>query len=103
MKASTAVHVKAMHCVTKYYVSTSKRGWKLKPNRTWNGKKGFLFRIPGKSDSDSVTCQITRNKSVRGYRVFLEGGPIMVKSLMQRIIALSLRQELFLVSHAFKR
>ena len=31
--ASTAIHVKAMHCVMKYCVSTSDRGWKLKPTR----------------------------------------------------------------------
>jgi len=88
MKASTAVHVKAMHRVMKYCVSTPNRGWKLKPNRTWDGKKGFLFRIRGKSDSDYATCPTTR-KSVSGYGVFLEGAPITVKSLMQRIIALS--------------
>jgi len=34
MKASISVHVKAMHQVMKYCVSTPNRGWKLKPNRT---------------------------------------------------------------------
>jgi len=63
----------------------------LKPNRKWNGRKGFLFRIRGKSDSDYATCPITR-KSVSGYAVFLEGAPITVKSLMQRIIALSVTE-----------
>ena len=75
----------------KYCVSTPNRGWKLKPNRTWDGKKGFLFRIRGKSDSDYATCPTTR-KSVSGYGVFLEGAPITVKRLMQRIIALSVTE-----------
>ena len=91
MKASTTTHVKAMHRVMKYCVSTPHRGWTLKPNRKWNGRKGFLFRIRGKSDSDYATCPITR-KSVSGYAVFLEGAPITVKSLMQRIIALSVTE-----------
>jgi len=92
MKASTTAHVKAMHRVMKHCVSTPKQGWwKLKPNRTWNGKKGFLFRIRGKSDSDYATCPDTR-KSMSGYAVFLEGAPITVKSLMQQIIALSVTE-----------
>jgi len=91
MKASTAVHAKAMHQVMKYCFSTPKRGWKLKPNRTWNRKKGFLFRIQGKSDSGYATCLVTR-KSLSEYGVFLEGAPITVKILMQRIIALSVTE-----------
>jgi len=38
MKASTALHVKSMHRVMKYCVSTPNRGWKLKANRTWDGQ-----------------------------------------------------------------
>jgi len=91
IKANTAVHVKAVHRVMKYCVSTPNRGWKLKPNKTWDGKKGFLFQIRGKSDSYYATCPTTR-KNVSGYGVFLEGAPITVKSLIQRIIALSITE-----------
>lgn len=91
MKKSAEPHVKAMHRVMKYCVSTPNRGWRLKPKRTWDGRKGFKFRISGKSDSDYATCPDTR-KSVSGFSVFLEGAPITVKSLMQRIIALSVTE-----------
>ena len=91
MKACTGIHVKAMHRVMKYCVSTPKRGWRLRPTRSWNGKKGFLFKIRGKSDSDYATCPDTR-KSVSGYAVYLEDAPITLKSLMQRIIALSVTE-----------
>jgi len=65
----------------KYCISTPKKGWKVKPNRTRNRKKGFLFQIRGKSDSDYATYPVTRT-SVSGYGVFLEGAPITVMSLI---------------------
>ena len=50
--------------------------------------KFFQFRIKGKSDSNYATCKDTR-KSVTGYVVYFEGAPIAIKSVMQKVIALS--------------
>jgi hypothetical protein len=53
--ASTAIHVKAMHCVMKFCVSSSDRGWKFP-----------LEDLRQQADSDYATCPNTR-KSLRGY------------------------------------
>jgi len=64
----------------------------LKPTRIWDGKdKSFLFRINGIADSDFAKCPVTR-KCVSGYSTFLEGAPITVKSVMQKIVALSVME-----------
>ena len=90
--APTEAHIKALHRAMRYSVETPKRGWKLKPERTWNGKdKTFKFRIKGKSDSDYAKCPVTR-RSVSGYATFLENTPITVKSAMQKIVALSVTE-----------
>eukprot|EP00957_Ditylum_brightwellii_P052391 3973374-Ditylum_brightwellii.AAC.1 len=40
-----------------YSVETPKRGWELKPERTWDGMdKTFKFRVKGKSDSGYAKC-----------------------------------------------
>ena len=75
--------------IISYLVSTSKRGWHLKPSRRWDPtNKDFEFIIRGRPDSNYGTDQETR-KSVSGYVVYLEDAPISIKSIMQRIIALS--------------
>ena len=82
LKSPTEVHVHAMHRIMKYVVDTPDRGWYLKPERKWNGKdRNFRFVIAGKSDSDGGTCPATR-RSVTGYSVFLEGAPIMARSVL---------------------
>ena len=59
-------HVKAMHRVMLYVISTPNRGLALKPNRVWNGKdRNFEFIMEGRSDSKYVTCPDTR-RSVSG-------------------------------------
>ena len=85
----SVAHVKALYRVMRYCVDTKHLSWRLKPERKWDGKdKNFEFCISGKSDSDYATCPTTR-RSVTGFTVFLEGAPISVKSLMQKIVALS--------------
>eukprot|EP00957_Ditylum_brightwellii_P022504 1698134-Ditylum_brightwellii.AAC.1 len=86
------VHVKAMHRVIEHYIATPKRGWLLKPTRTWNGKdKPFKFRIVGMADSDYAKCPVTR-RSVSGCATFFEGAPITVKSVIQKVVALSVTE-----------
>jgi len=92
MSSVTKHHIKAMHRVMKHVVATPTRGWKLKPNRSWDGKdKSMEFVINGISDSDYAACKSTR-RSVSGYAVFLEGAPVTVKSSMQKTVALSVTE-----------
>eukprot|EP00957_Ditylum_brightwellii_P183421 13971989-Ditylum_brightwellii.AAC.1 len=78
-----------MHQAMEYCAAAPNRGWKLKPEHKWDGEdKSFQFRIIGTSDSDYAKCPVTR-RSVSGYSTFLEGAPITVKSVMQRIVGLS--------------
>ena len=79
----------------KYCVDTKERGWTFKPERSWDGKKGFEFVITGYSDSNYAACTETR-KSVTGYCVKLEGTPVIVKCASQKIMTLSVTEaELF--------
>ena len=89
---SVPAQEKAMHRAMEHCMCTPNRGWLLKPKRTWDGKdKEFLFRINGISDSDFAKCPVTR-RSVSGYSTFLEGAPITVKSVIQKIVALSVKE-----------
>ena len=53
--------------------------------------KKFKFKLGGKSDSNYATCTDTR-KSVTSYVVYLEEAPVAIKSVMQKIIALSVTE-----------
>ena len=90
-RSTIRYHRALKHLITNLW-HTAKGGLLLKPTRTWTGKeKSFLSQISGKSDSDYTTCKDTR-RSVSGYVVYLENAPITVKSVMQKIIALSVRE-----------
>ena len=65
--------------------------WVLKPTRKWDGKKGFKFRISGRSDFDYVKCPATR-RIVSGYNVKLEGAVVIVASGMQKSTTLSVTE-----------
>jgi len=85
-------HVKAMHRVMQYVIRTPNRGLTLKPNRVWKGKdRNFKFIIGGRSDYNYATCPDTR-RSVSGWSVMLENCPIINKSVMPRIVALSVTE-----------
>jgi hypothetical protein len=60
----------------------------LNPTRKWDGNKEHKFIISGRSDSDYAKDMQTR-KSISGYRVLLEGAPVMFKSSTQKSVALS--------------
>ena len=75
----------------KYCIRTKSRGWVLKPTRKWDGKKGFKFRISGRSDSGYAKCPATR-RSVSGYNVKLEGAIVIVASYMQKSTTLSVTE-----------
>ena len=47
VKWPSMMNYNAMLSVMKYYVDTLKRGWLLKPTRTWDGKSKFMFQISG--------------------------------------------------------
>ncbi|MGH7955289.1 MAG: reverse transcriptase domain-containing protein [Gloeomargaritales cyanobacterium] len=88
-------HMKAMKRVMSYCVDTRQRGILLQPDVKWDGNPEFEFVIKGKSDSDYAKDPETR-KSVSGNSTFLCGAPIMQRSQMQRIVAISVTEsELF--------
>jgi hypothetical protein len=60
----------------------------LKPERKWDGKDNFYFKINGRSDSDYAKDTQTRH-SISGYIVYLEGVPVMHRSATQKTAALS--------------
>ena len=64
----------------------------LQPNRKWDGiDLNFEFRINGRADSNFATCRDTR-KSITGYVVWFEGAVIAIRSVMQKIVALSVTE-----------
>ena len=81
-------HMKAMHRVMRYCLSTPNRGLELKPRRSWDGNREFEFEIEGWSDSDYAN-DVENRRSVSGWAVFLEGAPIAMKSQMQHSVTLS--------------
>ena len=88
MTSVTQVHYDTMLSIIKYVNDTSDRGFVLNPMRKWDGNKEHEFIISGCSDSDYAKDTQTR-KSISGYRVRLEGAPVMFKSSTQKSVALS--------------
>ena len=81
-------HTDEMHRVMSYCVVIPLKGRKLKPRREWDGKyKSFEFEIKFRSDSDHVICKST-SRIVSRWEIYLEGAPISVKSLMQKMVPL---------------
>ena len=60
----------------------------LNPTRKWDGNNENEFIISGRTNSDYAKDTQTQ-KSISGYRVLLEGAPVMFKSSMQKSVALS--------------
>ena len=89
MQVSAPAHMRYLKVLIGFLTKTKGKGWILEPNRTWDKRdKGFKFKINGKPDSDYATCTETR-RSVTGYMVWLEGALISIRSVMQKIVALS--------------
>jgi hypothetical protein len=92
---TTTSHVKAMKRVMVYCVATKNRGIALKPDQKWNGDPDFELNILGRSESDFAKEPDTRNR-VSGNSTFLCGAPVIQRSSMQKIVALSVSEaELF--------
>ena len=76
----------------KYVISTTERGWKLQPNRTWDGKdKDVEFIIKEQTDSNYAKYTDSRRSGI-GYATFIEEAPVSVKSSMQNIMDLSVTE-----------
>lgn len=74
-----------------HLVCTKDRGLILSPTRKWDGKRGFKFRISGRSDSNYATCKSDR-KSVMGWITYLEGAVVSAKSATGKTVALSVTE-----------
>jgi hypothetical protein len=88
---SSDVHMKAMIRVMEYCVETKDRGLLLKPDVKWNGDPEFKLVIWGILDSDFAKDPETQ-KSVSGNSTFRCGAPVIQRSAMQRIVALSVTE-----------
>ncbi len=80
-------HMDAMLRLMKYLDDTRDRGLVLNPMQKWDESKDHEFIISRRSDSNYAKDTQTR-KSIFGYRVLLEGAPVMFKSLTQKSVAL---------------
>ncbi len=79
MTSAMQVHMDAMQRLMKYVDDTRDRGLVLNPMQKWGGNKDHEFIISRRSDSDYAKDMQTR-KSISGYRVLLEGAPVVLKS-----------------------
>ncbi len=72
--------------------NTANRGLVLDPFGQWNGtNKDFEWIIGGHADSNYATNPDDQ-KSVSGTQVFLNGSPVIVKSLTQKVVTLSVTE-----------
>ena len=75
-----------------YIASTPDRGFVLNPTRQWNGRANCIkFIIKGEADSDYAKCPITR-RSISGNITRFEGVAIIIKSVIQKLVALSVTE-----------
>ena len=94
MKGTVGAHVKAMYQVMKYCMSTAAHGLLLHPDGVWDGTREFLFWIKGKSNSKYAKDD--SRKSINGWAIWLMLAPIVFRSKMMPIVALSVTEaELF--------
>jgi hypothetical protein len=87
MKRATQVHYDTMLRMMKYVYDTSEKGLVLNPTQKWDRSKEHELIISGRSDSDYAKDSQTQ-KNISGYRVLLEGAPVMFKSSTQKSVAL---------------
>ena len=76
MQSANDSHVTAMHKTMSYLVRTHNRGATLRPVGEWDGKKGYKFKVGGRSDSDYATDPESR-RSILGSRVSVNDAPVM--------------------------
>jgi hypothetical protein len=88
---ASSIHMKAMERVMNYCLTTRNRGLLIEPTQEWDGSPEFEVLILGRSDSDYAKDPETR-KSISGTSTFLCGAPIIQRSTMQKIVALSVTE-----------
>ena len=70
----------------------------MKPDCAWDGKyKSLKFRIIGESDSDYAKCPLA-SRSASGFATVLEGAPVTMKSMMPKIVALSVKESVIIAA-----
>jgi hypothetical protein len=75
MQATALVHLKVIHRVLKYCVTTPERRLILKPNQTWNGKQDVKLIVKGLSDANYATNPSSRLSVPRRRADIYEEGP----------------------------
>ena len=88
MTVAIQVHFDAMLRMMKYVEDTSDRGLVLNLMQKWNGSKDHEFIISDRSDSNYAKDTQTQ-KSISGYRVHLEGAPVMFINSAQKSVTRS--------------
>ena len=92
MLASTTIdHMKVMHQTMNYVIHTKNRDLCLQPDMRIKDPKVDYFIIKGRSNSNYATNIETR-KSISGLEVLFNGIPVVMRSIGQKIIALSVTE-----------
>ena len=88
---ATVDHKKVMRQTMNYVIHTKNRGLHLKPSMITGDPKIDYFIVKGRADSNYATNPETR-KSVSGLEVTLNDAPVVMRSVGQKIIALSVTE-----------
>jgi hypothetical protein len=89
MQAPTKMHYEAMIRVMPFCTTTPERGRVIAPHCKWD--RAREFKVSSKSDSTYNECPETR-KSVSGNKTELNGMLIIVRSIMQETMKLSVME-----------
>ena len=90
-EGATDKHMKVLYQTMNYVIHTKKKGLHLKPRMIANNPKTDYFIIKGRADSNYATNP-ERRKSVSGIEVTLNGALVVMRSVGQKIIALSVTE-----------
>ena len=100
--SSTVHHKKILQQTINYISHTKKRGLLLKLDMTVNDPKKDYFIVKGRSGSNYATNPETR-KSTSGIEITLNSVPVIIRSIGQKIIALSITEaELIAITQGAK-
>jgi hypothetical protein len=91
MQAPTKRNYEAMIRAMAFCITTPERGCVIEPDCKWDRTRELEFKVSGKSDSTYNQCLETR-KSVSGNTTELNGVPIIVKSIMQETMRVSVTE-----------
>ena len=88
---STVYHKKILQQTINYILHTKKRGLLLKSDMTVSDPKKDYFIVKGRTDSNYATNLETR-KSTSRIEVTLNSAPVVMRSVGQKIVALSVTE-----------